>query len=43
MARENERSGDLIELGAASVDTHGGGPMPVDEVLGGPATGLGED
>lgn len=43
MADDNERSGDLIELGAASMETHGGGPMPIDEALGFPVAGLGDD
>lgn len=43
MARENEGSDDLIELGAASRDTRGGGPMPIDEALGWPITGLDND
>jgi hypothetical protein len=43
MAHEHDWSEDLIELGAASVVTHGGGPMPLDESLGFPEAGLGED
>lgn len=43
MARENEHSEELIDLGAASTETHGGGPMPIDEALGFPEAGLGDD
>jgi len=43
MASDNERSQDLIDLGAASTETHGGGPMPIDEALGFPEAGLGDD
>lgn len=43
MARDIDRSDDFIELGAASAQTRGGGPMPIDENLGWPVTGLGND
>lgn len=37
-----ELNEDLIELGAASEETHGQGQIPADEVLG-QATGLSDD
>jgi hypothetical protein len=37
-----ELNEDLIELGAASEETHGVGPQPTDDVLG-QAIGLSDD
>jgi hypothetical protein len=38
-----EREGDIIDLGAASVETLGAGGIPVDEELGQFETGLSDD
>ncbi|WP_334185324.1 benenodin family lasso peptide [Novosphingobium sp.] len=43
MTHENRSLEELIELGAASAVTQGGGPMPLDEVLGGNPAGLTDD
>ena len=43
MERENERQDELIDLGAASVETLGPGGIPADELLGQFAAGLSDD
>lgn len=38
-----EREDDVIDLGVASVETEGAGPLPGDESIGLFVTGLSED
>ena len=40
---EREQHDDLIDLGAASVETLGAGGIPVDETLGQHKAGLSDD